>query len=205
MASLFFKPVRKSPNENVMKYLRTKWLILNNICSKLHVNHCCSFYQTYSMNSSARTAKLDTHSDLKSTVNFFVKIISHREKELFSERYVGCAPSNLFKLWDVLLGFVNPLFKCSVLLHLRSSKSGCCSISDDLSCSSKKKLFFLSRSEVKTQGHSRNKIIIWTWLLNWVRIIQVVPFNLSLPHLVHRVVFNRLQHVNIRDHISRAH
>ena len=45
------------------------------------------------MNNSARTAKHETHSYLKSTVSFFVKIISIPEEELFSETYVGYAPS----------------------------------------------------------------------------------------------------------------
>ena len=41
----------------------------------------------------------------------------------------------LSKLYDVAVGFVSPLISGSVLLHLRSPKGSCCSISDDLSCS----------------------------------------------------------------------
>ena len=45
---------------------------------------------------------------------------------------------SLSKLYDVPVGFVPPpLFWGSVLLYLRLPKSGCCSISDDLSCSYK--------------------------------------------------------------------
>ena len=41
----------------------------------------------------------------------------------------------LSKLYDVPVGFVFPTsFLGSVLLYLRSPKSGCCSISDDLCC-----------------------------------------------------------------------
>ena len=41
----------------------------------------------------------------------------------------------LSKLYDVSVGFVTLLFSGCVLLYLRSPKGGCCSISDDLSCS----------------------------------------------------------------------
>ena len=69
---------------------------------------------------------------------FFVKIISIPDEELFSETYVGCTDHTLSKLYDVTVGFSSPpslIFWGSVLLDLRSPKGGCCSISDDLSCS----------------------------------------------------------------------
>ena len=40
-----------------------------------------------------------------------------------------------FVTLTVTVGFVTPLFWGCVLLYLRSAKGGCCSISDDLSCS----------------------------------------------------------------------
>ena len=48
----------------------------------------------------------------------------------------GAPLHTLSKLSDILFGFVTPLlFGGCVLLYLRSPKSGCCSISDDLSSS----------------------------------------------------------------------
>ena len=38
-------------------------------------------------------------------------------------------------LYSYSISFVTPLFMGSVLLYLRSPRGGCCSISDDLSCS----------------------------------------------------------------------
>ena len=58
-----------------------------------------------------------------------------------------------------------------------------------------RKLFFLSRSEVKSQGHSLNKITIWTWLLYWFSIKQVVPHKLLPRNLVNTVVLNRERHL----------
>ena len=73
-------------------------------------------------------------------VSFFVKIIYIPDEELFSETYFGCTASLFVLLYDVPVGFVSPLFWDSVLLYLRSSKDGCCSISDDLPCSDEKKV-----------------------------------------------------------------
>ena len=59
------------------------------------------------------------------------------DEELFSETYVGCTASYFVLIIGCSRWFCNPppLFSCSVLLYLRSPKSGCCSIFDDLSCS----------------------------------------------------------------------
>ena len=51
----------------------------------------------------------------------------------FPKRTLGATLHTLSKLYDVPVGFVNPLFLGSVLLYLRSPKGGCCSILDDLS------------------------------------------------------------------------
>ena len=46
------------------------------------------------------------------------------------------APLHIWsKLYDFPIGFVPPLFWGCVLPHLRLPKGGCCSITDDLSCS----------------------------------------------------------------------
>ena len=56
---------------------------------------------------------------------------------------VGCTASYFVKIiWYVPVGFdPPPLFWGWILLILRSPKGGCCSISDDLSCSSKEYSF----------------------------------------------------------------
>ena len=55
----------------------------------------------------------------------------------FSETAVGCTASYFIKIKWCSLWFCNPppLFWGCVLLYLRSPKGGCCSKSDDLSCS----------------------------------------------------------------------
>ena len=54
----------------------------------------------------------------------------------FPKRPSGAQLHALSKLYDALVGFVAPSFD-SVLLYMRSPNGGCCSISDDLSCSCK--------------------------------------------------------------------
>ena len=49
----------------------------------------------------------------------------------FYNRFILCQ-----NLHDVSFGFVDPLFWDCVLLYMRSPKGSCCSIWDDLSCSS---------------------------------------------------------------------
>ena len=70
----------------------------------------------------------------------FVKIISIPDEELFSETSVGCTTSYFVKImwyYRWFSTFVPPPLICgSVLLNLRSPEDGCCSISDNLSCSS---------------------------------------------------------------------
>ena len=55
----------------------------------------------------------------------------------FQKRPFGASLHILTKLYDVPVGFVTPYssFEAVYLLYLRSPKGGCCSISDDLSCS----------------------------------------------------------------------
>ena len=48
---------------------------------------------------------------------------------------LGAPLHTLSNLYDVPVGFVTPLLWGCVLLNLRSPKGGCCSISDDMSCS----------------------------------------------------------------------
>ena len=45
---------------------------------------------------------------------------------------------------------------------------------------------------------------IWTWLLHFVRILQVVQLNHSPTNFVYKVALNRIQPVNNRGHMSRA-
>ena len=59
------------------------------------------------------------------------------DEELFSETAVGCTASYFVKIIWCSRWFCKPppKFWGCVLLYLRSPKGGCCSISDDLSCS----------------------------------------------------------------------
>ena len=74
------------------------------------------------------------------TVRFIVWIISILDEELFYETPVRCTASCFVKIIWCSRWFCkappppNPFYGC-VLLYLRSPKGGCCSISDDLSCS----------------------------------------------------------------------
>ena len=56
-------------------------------------------------------------------------------RNYFPKRPSGAPLHTFSKLYDVPVGFVNPPFLGCVLLYLRSPKGGCCSISDDLTCS----------------------------------------------------------------------
>ena len=57
-------------------------------------------------------------------------------RNYFPKRPSGAPLHTLSKLYDVPVGFVTPpYFEAEILLILRSPKGGCCSISDDLSCS----------------------------------------------------------------------
>ena len=83
------------------------------------------------------------------------KLFSIPDEELFSETPVGCTASYFVKIiWP-------PLFWGCVLLHLRSPKGGCCSISDDLSCSCSmnKILFQLQKGNMVSYTLSELNII----------------------------------------------
>ena len=58
-------------------------------------------------------------------------------RNYFPKRPSGAPLHTLSKLYDVPVGFVPPPpnFEAEYCLFLRSPKGGCCSISDDLSCS----------------------------------------------------------------------
>ena len=80
------------------------------------------------------------------TVWLIVKIISIPDEELFSETAVGCTVSYFVKIIWCSCWFCNPppLFWGWILLILRSPNGGCCSISDDLSCSYKVQRWLIS-------------------------------------------------------------
>ena len=152
---------------------------------------------------SARTAKLDTHSYLKSTIIFLSKLLASMRRNYFPKRTSGSPLHTLSKLCDVTVGFVPPppplLMQCIDIFALAEGL-----LLLDIwwfVLFPKEEVYFDSRSNVKTKGHSQNNIIIWTWLLYLLRIIQVVP----LKNMSHRVVFNRVHVVNIRGHMSRTH
>ena len=64
------------------------------------------------------------------------KLLASLMRNYFPKRPSGSPLHTLSKLYDVPVGFEpTPLFWGSILLILRSPKGGCCSISDDLSCS----------------------------------------------------------------------
>ena len=63
------------------------------------------------------------------------KLLASLMRNYFPKRQSRALLHTLSKLYDVPVGFVSPLFSRCVLLYLRSPKGGCCSISDDLSCS----------------------------------------------------------------------
>ena len=65
------------------------------------------------------------------------KLLASLIRNYFPKRSWGTLLHTLSKLYDVPVGFVNPpphLWGC-VLLYLQPPKGGCCSITDDLSCS----------------------------------------------------------------------
>ena len=57
---------------------------------------------------SARTAKLDTHSYLKSTIIFLSKLLASMRRNYFPKRTSGSPLHTLSKLCDVTVGFVPP-------------------------------------------------------------------------------------------------
>ena len=69
------------------------------------------------------------------TNTFWSKLLASLMRNYFSKRTSGAPLHTLSKLDDVPVGFYPPLLR-QCLLYLRSPKGGCCSISDDLSCSS---------------------------------------------------------------------
>ena len=70
-------------------------------------------------------------------LEFLSKLLASLMRNYFPERPSGAPLHTLSKLYDVPVGFVTPppLIWGSVLLYMRSLKDGCCSISDELSCS----------------------------------------------------------------------
>ena len=73
------------------------------------------------------------------------KLFASLVRNYFPKRPSGAPLHTLSKLYDVPVAFATPLFWGCVLLYLRSPKGGCCSISDDLSCSLYALLFSWSR------------------------------------------------------------
>ena len=67
----------------------------------------------------------------------FVKILASLMRIYFPKRPSGAPLHTLSKLYDVSVGFVNspPSSKAVYFFILRLPKGGCCSISNDLSCS----------------------------------------------------------------------
>ena len=65
------------------------------------------------------------------------KLLASLMRNYFPKRPSGAPLHTLSKLYNVPVGFVTPppYFEAWILLILRSPKGGCCSISDDLSCS----------------------------------------------------------------------
>ena len=68
-------------------------------------------------------------------VYFCQKLLASLMRNYFPKRTSGALLHTLSKLYDVHVSFVSFLFWGSVMLDLRSPKGGCCSISDELSCS----------------------------------------------------------------------
>ena len=63
------------------------------------------------------------------------KLLASLIRNYFPERPSGAPLHTLSKLYDVPVGFAPPLFWGCIFRYLRSLNGGCCSISDDLSCS----------------------------------------------------------------------
>ena len=71
------------------------------------------------------------------TVWAFIKIVSIPDEELFYETTAGCMATYFVKILRCSRWFCkSPSFEASIFLYLQSQKGSCCSISDDLSCSS---------------------------------------------------------------------
>ena len=67
------------------------------------------------------------------TVRLLSELLASLMKYYFLKRPSGATLHTLSKLYDVLIGFVPPLFFwVCVLLYLLSPQGGCCSISDDV-------------------------------------------------------------------------
>ena len=66
---------------------------------------------------------------------FLSKLLASLMRNYYQKRTSGAPLYTLSKLYDVPVGFVNPFFRGTVLLYLRSPEVNCCSISDDLSYS----------------------------------------------------------------------
>ena len=79
------------------------------------------------------------------------KLLASLMRNYFPKRPSGAPLHTLSKLYDVPVGFVTPppLFWGWILLILRSPKGGCCSISDDLSC-----------SYMRISGNERSSVIL---------------------------------------------
>ena len=69
-------------------------------------------------------------------LEFLSKLLASLMRIYFPKWPSGSPLNTLSKLYDVPVGFVAPpLIWGSILLYMRSPMCGCCSISDDLSCS----------------------------------------------------------------------
>ena len=90
-------------------------------------------------------------------------------RNYFPKRPSGAPLHTLSKLYDVPVGFVSPppLFWVWILLILRSPKGGCCSISDDLSCSYNKRdtIYIVGIYSWKRMTRYLLKIV-WKWKRN---------------------------------------
>ena len=90
------------------------------------------------------------------------KLLASLMRNYFPKRPSGAPLHTLSKLYDVPVGFVNPLFWGWIMLILRSPKGGCCSISDDLSCSC---------------------VLLVTRPFTWYRIFYLVNLTLTFDYL----------------------
>ena len=107
------------------------------ILSDVHSCKCCTiFWNVFIWNDVGYLVLLDIC--LYKLFGLLSKILASLMRNYFPKRPSGAPLHTLSKLYDVPVGFVTPppLFWGWILLILRSPKGGCCSISDDLSCSS---------------------------------------------------------------------
>ena len=91
-------------------------------------------------------------------------------RNYFPKRPSGAPLYTLSKLYDVPVGYVPPpYFEAEYCLFLRSPKGGCCSISDDLSCSYKNSHLFPlpcgAGSAVPREGFDLSVIILASLLV----------------------------------------